>query len=87
MVIIHKTNLRNKITNSAQTDFSNFRRDNVTQTWLPKYDIIYVYDLNLRIFLTLNNTEQRILRLKQTAILMYLNQRCIWLVLGASIEV
>jgi len=30
------TNLRTKITHSIQTDFSNYRRDNVTQTWLPK---------------------------------------------------
>ncbi|CAF0718384.1 unnamed protein product [Brachionus calyciflorus] len=30
------TNLRNKVTHSVQTDTSNFRRENVTQTWLPK---------------------------------------------------
>ncbi len=35
--LISKTNLRNKITHSVQTDFSNYRRDNVTQTWLPKF--------------------------------------------------
>jgi len=29
-------NLRTKITHSVQTDFSNYRRENVTQTWLPK---------------------------------------------------
>lgn len=29
-------NLRNKITHSQQTDLSNFRRENITQTWLPK---------------------------------------------------
>jgi len=30
------TNLRTKLTHAVQTDFSNHRRDNVTQTWLPK---------------------------------------------------
>jgi hypothetical protein len=29
-------NLRSKVTHSMQTDKSNFRRENVTQTWLPK---------------------------------------------------
>lgn len=30
------TNLRTKVTHSIQTDFSNYRRDNVTQTWQLK---------------------------------------------------
>lgn len=34
---IKMTNLRTKLTHSFQTDFSNYRRDNVTQTWLPKW--------------------------------------------------
>jgi hypothetical protein len=28
--------LRTKLTHSVQTDFSNYRRENVTQTWQPK---------------------------------------------------
>lgn len=32
------TNLRTKVTHSMQTDLSNYRRDNVTQTWQPKED-------------------------------------------------
>lgn len=33
------TNLRSKLTHAVQTDFSNYRRDNVTQTWLPKNQV------------------------------------------------
>ena len=33
---LKKTNLRSKLTHAIQTDFSNYRRDNVTQTWQPK---------------------------------------------------
>ncbi|XP_069382963.1 cilia- and flagella-associated protein 206 isoform X2 [Paralichthys olivaceus] len=33
---IRLADLRTKVTNSAQTDLSHMRRENVTQTWLPK---------------------------------------------------
>ncbi|XP_053280195.1 cilia- and flagella-associated protein 206 isoform X3 [Pleuronectes platessa] len=33
---IRQANLRTKVTHSAQTDLSHMRRENVTQTWLPK---------------------------------------------------
>ncbi|XP_034447322.1 cilia- and flagella-associated protein 206 isoform X2 [Hippoglossus hippoglossus] len=33
---IRLANLRTKVTHSAQTDLSHMRRENITQTWLPK---------------------------------------------------
>ncbi|CAB1435296.1 unnamed protein product [Pleuronectes platessa] len=33
---IRQANLRTKVTHSAQTDLSHMRRENITQTWLPK---------------------------------------------------